>query len=44
MRHLLLNGILEYIYVTEGNTFEVLQYMRVNVLIDYIKVLMKSER
>ncbi len=34
----------DYVYVTEGNTFEVLQYMRDNLLIDYIKVLMKNER
>ena len=33
----------DYVYVTEGNTFEVLKYMRDNLFIDYIKVLMKNE-
>lgn len=32
----------DYIYVTEGNTFEVLKYMRDNNLVDYIKQLMKN--
>ena len=35
--------ITDYVYVTEGNTFEVLKYMRDNLFIDYIKVLMKNE-
>ena len=33
----------DYVYVTEGNIFEVLKYMRDNLFIDYIKVLMKNE-
>lgn len=33
----------DYVYVTEGNTFEILKYMRDAFLIDYIKVLMKNE-
>ncbi len=41
------NGIPEdvipdYIFVTEGNTFEVLKYMRDNELVDYIRSLMKG--
>jgi len=32
----------DFIWVTEGNTFEVLKYMRDNALVDYIKALMKK--
>ncbi len=32
----------DYIFVTEGNTFEVLQYMRENNLVEYIKEVMKN--
>lgn len=38
------NVIPDYIYVTEGNTFEVLQYMRDSNLVDYIRVLMKDSK
>lgn len=33
----------DYVYVTEGNTFEVLKYMRDNLFMDYIKNLVQSE-
>lgn len=38
------NVIPDYIYVTEGNTFEVLQYMRSRNLVDYIRELMKDSK
>ncbi len=33
----------DYVYVTEGNTFEVLKYMRDNLFMDYIENLVQSE-
>lgn len=47
--HLSKNGIPKgiipnYIFVTEGNTFEVLKYMRTNNLVDYIQNLMMDSR
>ena len=47
--YLSVNGTLkdvipDYVFVTEGNTFEVLQYMRDCNLIDYIRDLMKNEK
>ena len=36
------NVIPDFIYVTEGNTFEILKYMQDNQFIDYIRVLMKN--
>lgn len=36
------NTIPDYIYVTEGNTFEILWYMQQSCLIDYIKEVMKK--
>lgn len=38
------NVIPDYIYVTEGNTFEVLKYMRDSNLVDYIRVVMKDKK
>ena len=43
------NGIPEgvipdFIHVTEGNTFEILKYMRDNGLVEYIKTVMENEK
>lgn len=43
------NGIpegitLDYIHVTEGNTFKILKYMRDNGLVEYIKSVMENEK